>query len=96
MNKQEKQLAKEQRELTRLKTAQSKPDFKGYFIIHVCGAPLPEGGAFSPSGFLTGAGWRADCLISPWPRYIIQAKNSVHFAKEVRIGPPGQRMHIVV
>ena len=33
MNKQEKLLAKEQKELTRLKAAQAKPDFKGYFAI---------------------------------------------------------------
>ena len=33
MNKQEKQLAKEQKELLRLKAAQNKPDFKGYFVI---------------------------------------------------------------
>ena len=33
MNRQEKLLAKEQKELTRLKAARSKPDFKGYFII---------------------------------------------------------------
>ena len=33
MNKLEKKLAKEQQELLRLKTADAKPDFKGYFII---------------------------------------------------------------
>ena len=33
MNKQEKRLAKEQKELLRLKAAQNKTDFKGYFIV---------------------------------------------------------------
>ena len=33
MNKQEKMLLKEQKELARLKAAQAKPDFKGYFAI---------------------------------------------------------------
>ena len=33
MNKQEKQLLKEQKELIRLKNAQEKRDFKGYFVV---------------------------------------------------------------
>ena len=35
MDKKEKQLLKEQKELQKLRLAQSKPDYKGYFIMMI-------------------------------------------------------------